>query len=82
MQISKDLDFRPLIMIRFNPDGYEDINGKKISSCWRLNKYGIMSIIQNKKNEWVMRLDRLKDEINYWIKNDTEKTIEIIELFY
>jgi len=49
--------------------------GKKITSCW--NNNGICSI-----NEWESRLIKLKEEINYWLKNNTEKTVEIKHLFY
>jgi len=69
-----------IIFIRFNPDGYEDLNGNKISSCWKLNKFGLMSI--KKEKEWEERINKLKSEIQYWIDNKTEKTVEIIELFY
>jgi len=82
MEISKDLNHRPVVFIRFNPDSYVDINGNKITSCWRLNKLGIMSIVQNKKSEWKFRLNALKEQINYWIQNKTNKMIEIIKLFY
>jgi hypothetical protein len=80
MEISKDLNHRSIIFIRFNPDGYVDLNGNKISSCWKLNKLGLMSI--KKEKEWEERINKLKSEIQYWIDNKTEKTVEIIELFY
>ena len=35
-----------------------------------------------KEKEWEERINTLKEEIQYWIDNETEKTIEIIELFY
>jgi hypothetical protein len=41
-----------------------------------------MTIIKNKKIEWNERIDTLNKQIQYWIDNQTEKTIEIIELFY
>jgi hypothetical protein len=41
MLISKDLHHRPIVFIRFNPDGYTGEDGSiKIRSCWRLNKKG------------------------------------------
>lgn len=81
MLLSKDLYHRPIIFIRFNPDAYVK-DGIKISSCWRLNKNGLMSIIKKKQNEWDERIEILKNQIQYWIDNKTNKTIEIIELFY
>lgn len=82
MQLSQDVLHRPIIFIRFNPDGYKDIDEKSYTSCWRLNKLGILSIPKTRQDEWNTRLDRLKEQIQYWIDNPTEKTIEIVELFY
>ena len=50
MEISQDLNHRPIIFIRFNSDSYINNKGLLIKSCWRLNKLGIMTIIKNKKN--------------------------------
>ena len=80
MEISKDLEHIPIVFIRFNPDNYIDKNGKKIQSCWKINKLGIMCI--TKKEEWVSRINCLLDQIQYWMDNPTEKTIEIIQLYY
>ena len=82
MELSLDVGHRPIVFIRFNPDDYKDTNGVTIKSCWKLNKLGIMSIIKNKHSEWDKRIDSLKDQIQYWIDNKTEKTVEIVELFY
>ena len=81
MELSRDLNHRPLIIIKFNPDNYEK-NGKKILSCWSIDKNGLCQIKKNKKIEWESRLNSLKDTINYWITNKTDKTLETIELFY
>jgi hypothetical protein len=82
MQISQDLQHRPIVFIRFNPDGYIDQNGTKIPSCWKLNKLGIMQIIKTKQQEWDARIQCLLDQIQYWMDHPTEKTVEIIELYY
>ena len=41
-----------------------------------------MLIAKTKEKEWVERINSLKAQIQYWIDNPTEKTIEIIQLFY
>jgi hypothetical protein len=41
-----------------------------------------MQIAKTKQKEWEERIESLKQQIQYWIDNPTEKTIEIIELFY
>ena len=82
MQISQDLQHRPIVFIRFNPDSYTNDEGVLVKSCWKLNKMGIMTIVKTKQTEWEQRIETLKQQIQYWIDNPTSKTIEIIELFY
>jgi hypothetical protein len=83
MEISQDLEHRPIVFIRFNPDNYVDKEGNKIKSCWKLNRTsGLIVLDQKKTKEWDERINSLVEQINYWIKNSTEKTIEIVELFY
>ena len=83
MELSQDLNHRPIIFIRFNPDDYLD-NNKNITSCWGINGNGICVVKKSKKKEWNERLNILKDNVKYWIneENKTNKTIEVIELFY
>ena len=82
MEISKDLDHRPIIFIRFNPDSYKDKDNKQINSCWKINKDGLCSL--NKKNEWLLRLNKLKSIIEYWCdeNNKSEKIINNEYLYY
>lgn len=82
MEISQDVGHRPIVFIRFNPDAYKNADDVLVKSCWKLNKIGVMSIVKTKENEWIERINALKNQIQYWIDNPTEKTIEIIELFY
>ena len=80
MEISQDLNFQPLVFIRFNPDEYYDDNQTKISSCFITNKKGLLSIDDD--SNWSHRLEKLEENIKYWLKNRTTKTIELVELFY
>ena len=82
MELSQDLQHRPIVFVRFNPDDYTNQEGLLIKSCWKLNKLGIMQIMKTKEKEWEERIDILKQQIQYWIDNPTQKMIEIIELFY
>ena len=82
MQISKDVGHRPIVFIRFNPDAYTNADGILVKSCWKLNKMGVVLVIKTKENEWIERINALKTQIQYWIDNPTEKTVEIIQLFY
>ena len=84
MEINQDINHRPLIFIRFNPDGYINSENKNATSCFGYNNLGISVVKKSKQNEWNDRLNSLKTQIEYWSKpeNKTEKTIEIIQLFF
>ena len=47
-------------------------------------KNGICVVKKTKKEEWIQRLNSLCEEIEYWINpsNQTNKTVETIQLFY
>jgi hypothetical protein len=82
MQISQDLQHRPIVFIRFNPDAYTNKDGIVVKSCWKMNKLGVVQIMKTKEKEWEERIEVLKQQIQYWIYNQVVKTVEIIELFY
>jgi hypothetical protein len=76
MKLSQDVGERSIIFIRFNPDNYIK-NKIKIASCWAEDEKHVL-LIKNKE-EWLKRLDVLKNEIVYWCNQDNKssKTIEI-----
>jgi len=82
MEISQDVGHRPIIFIRFNPDHYLNHNGLKIKSAWALNKLGIIHLVKTKMDEWTERLSAIKFQVEYWTQNNTNKTVEIIQLYY
>jgi len=82
MELSTDVGHRPLTFVRFNPDDYIDKTGNKIKSCWIADKNGLTHINRNMKKNWEERLNNLKLQTEYWIKNPTNKTLEVIELYY
>jgi hypothetical protein len=81
MELSQDLGHRPIVFIRFNPDEYEN-DGKNISSCWGSDKKGICVVKKSKIKEWLERLNKLEEQIKYWLLNTTNKTVEVIQLYY
>ena len=81
-QLSIDLHYRPIVLIRFNPDAYVGTDGKKVSSCWRLNKLGVMSVVATKKNEWIHRLKEVVKEIEYSIANPPTLDGDIVTIIY
>jgi len=81
MELSQDVGHRSIVFIRFNPDDYKN-NDVNITSCWGQNNKGICVVKKSKEKEWNERLESLENQINYWIDNKTDKTVEIIQLFY
>jgi hypothetical protein len=79
MELSQDIAHRPMVIIRFNPDDYK-IQNKKIRSCWSFNKLGIAIVAD--EIQWHKRLIVLKETIDKYSKMGTEKTIEVVHLFY
>jgi hypothetical protein len=84
MEISKDLDHRPIIFIRFNPDSYKDNDNKLINSCWIINKDGLCGLNKKYVKNWSERLNTLKSLIEYWCndKNKSDKIIHVEYLFF
>jgi hypothetical protein len=83
MELSLDINHRPCVIIRFNPDGYIDQHNNKVKSPWKIHKkLGVLSIMKTHQEEWNNRLKNLLDCIDYWTQNPTDKIIEMIELFY
>ena len=81
MELSQDVGHRPIIFIRFNPDQFQK-EGKIIKSCWNSGVDGILRIPSNQIKNWEKRIEILLNTVQYWYENRTEKTIEVVELFY
>lgn len=82
MELSQDVGHRSIVFIRFNPDDYINTENIKIKTCWSINAQGLSVVTKNNSREWNDRLKSLKTQIQYWIDNKTEKTVEIIQLYY
>lgn len=80
MELFQDFGSRPIIFIRFNPDGYIDGN-LKVCSSFIPNKINGILQIKNKK-EWNSRLSILNKSIKKWIKIIPEKEVTNEFLFY
>ncbi len=81
MEISQDVGHRPIIFIRFNPDKYINEDNKNVPSCFSIDKKTGLVKVNNKK-KWNERLETLKENTDYWVKEKTTKTIELVQLFY
>jgi hypothetical protein len=81
MALSQDVNHRPIVFIRFNPDKYVNEEKKNVPSCFSITKAtGALKV--NVKKNWNNRLETLKENIDYWIEKTTNKTIELVQLYY
>jgi hypothetical protein len=81
MILSQDVNHRPIVFIRFNPDKYINKENKNVPSCFSITKTtGALKV--NVKKNWNQRLETLKENIDYWIEKETNKTIELVQLYY
>ncbi len=84
MEIYKDLGFRPLRVIRFNPDSYTNSNGEKIKSIFSIDKESKKLKVKSKK-ELESRVSILLETIEKAINNfspDDSKSVNIEYLFF
>jgi hypothetical protein len=71
MSIFQGFGSRPLVVIRFNPDKYDDVKG-----CWTRD-----CKIRDVKN-WKVRLETLKESINNAMANLPQKEVTLLNLYY
>jgi len=72
MSIFQGLGSRPMVMIRFNPDSYDDMKG-----CWTRNG----NLVEGGR-PWRKRLAVLETRVNFWLKNEPSREVTIEHLFY
>jgi hypothetical protein len=82
MLLSQDINHRPLVFVRFNPDGYFNHQGTRVASCWSKDKKGLFRVSDKQKTAWALRLEALAAQITYWAENTPNKTVELVPLYY
>jgi len=79
MEIFQDLQDKPLVMIRFNPDFYIEKSERKVPSCFNTTKTSGWKI---DKREWKRRTNILIEIVQNFMENPPEKELTYLELFY
>lgn len=72
MSIFQGLGSRPMVMIRFNPDAYEDVKG-----CWTRT-----GALVDQGRPWRKRLGELRDRLAYWVETEPPRDLVIEHLFF
>lgn len=82
-EIVDDVYPRKLAMIRFNPDAYVNENGVTVPSCWARNeKTRKLEVKKKSLNDWQNRIDKLCEEIEFYVNNDMVESTNVKYLFY
>ena len=82
MELSLDMDHKPLTFIRFNPDGFINAEGVSSKPCWKIDGNGILRVHKEEISAWTSRLSALREIIDYWIEYPTDKTVNVVQLFF
>lgn len=83
MHLWRDTGCRNVVVVRFNPDEYHDVSGKRVTSCWGINKAGVCVVRPSKRVEWAERLQALSDQLVYWSNHAIEEMpFRTVCLFY
>lgn len=72
MSIFHGLASRPMVILRFNPDRYDSVQG-----CFKKDGQLIGA-----GKEWKKRTEFLKERINFWLSNSPAREISIEHLFF
>ena len=75
----KDINERPLVVIRFNPDSYLKY-GVRHKGIFRLDK--TTGGLRTRKKELERRMKQFKERIDYWLHHVPSKMITEDRLFF
>lgn len=80
-ELYTDLADRPIIFIRFNPDGYVDENGEHHKSSFKYHKNLGVPMVRSQK-EWDYRLRTLQETVDRCLYTIPIEPITTINLFF
>jgi hypothetical protein len=82
MQLLLDGGEMPMLVIRFNPDGYTDSEGKRHTSCFGYDTHGLPRVAPKKRAEWDKRVETLLETVCAALKSPPTKMVDTKYLFY
>jgi hypothetical protein len=80
MQIFMDLGDRPLVVLRFNPDKYIDIDGQEHPTLFTFDQAGVIQILSVINLH--QRVTALVDRIRHHVENIPDKEVTLEKLYY
>ncbi len=84
-EIWNDVDHRPIVFVRFNPDKYKDKDGNNVPSPWgekRAN--GAATLSKKWKSALEDRLEKLRETVEQYMNSSSmrDKDYELVHLYY
>lgn len=79
MQLFIDCGNRPIVFLRFNPDGYVDADDNKHSSVFYYNSQNILVVDED---EFDSRYVVLKERIELYLTEIPDKEVTVEYLYY
>jgi hypothetical protein len=80
MELFQDAGNRPLVQLRFNPDGFTSEDGTKHSSCFKYNQLGLPVI--RDQAIWEARMDVYVERLKYHFTHVPLPEVTVEHLFY
>jgi hypothetical protein len=81
MQLFQDTGNRPLVLLRFNPDGYKNADGEKVPSCFKWHKKLGVPMIKD-QDAWQARIYDFVKLVKYHMKHVPDKEVTEEYMFY
>jgi len=84
MQIFQDAGSRPIVFLRFNPDGYKDAEGHVVRSPWTVDGRtgSVEHVAVENRARWEDRLETLADAINRVTSTRPTKEVTFEYLYF
>lgn len=80
VQLYEDVAHRPCVFLRFNPDSYKDIDGKRQKGCFKYTQTGLCVIDSEKRMD--ERLEPVYKSLRTHLTTPLEKSIHVEQFWY
>jgi hypothetical protein len=80
MELFQDAGSRPQVQLRFNPDGYTSVDGRKHPGCFKYNKLGVPVI--RDQAMWEERINAYLERLQYHLTHVLGREVTVEHMFY